>query len=113
MRKAAAAVLLRAQIGRTFTGLVTGASDKGASIQAHHAPGKKAGLWRGNGASASGRRSASGCSVRTPTAGTSILRFQGMGEGIFSGTCAICGTVFSGFSLTQISQKNHVSISWQ
>ena len=33
MRKAAAAVLLRDQIGRTFTGLVTGASDKGTYVR--------------------------------------------------------------------------------
>jgi ribonuclease R len=33
MRKAAAAVLLRDQIGKTFTGLVTGASDKGSYVR--------------------------------------------------------------------------------
>jgi len=33
MRKAAAAVLLRDQIGKTFVGLVTGASDKGTYVR--------------------------------------------------------------------------------
>jgi exoribonuclease-2 len=33
MRKAAAAVLLKDQIGKTFVGLVTGASDKGSYVR--------------------------------------------------------------------------------
>jgi exoribonuclease-2 len=33
MRKAAAAVLLREQVGKTFTGLVTGASEKGTYVR--------------------------------------------------------------------------------
>ena len=56
MRKAAAAVLLKDQIGKTFVGLVTGASDKGSYVRLSTPP-PRAGWSRASGASGWARRS--------------------------------------------------------